>query len=224
MLLPWILTRILSIGVLKKGGNDGRIAFTFDDGPNPLYTPQLLALLKKHEVKATFFVLGQKANQHPDIIRSIHEEGHQIGIHNYTHRPNWLMMPWTTTNHHLKKSAKIIELITGTQTHYYRPPWGLINIYDLFFRKKYTIVLWSLMPGDWKREVSKNRLKGLLLRNITSGSVILLHDSGDTIGSHHDAPKYMIIALDEVLMGVKQRGLHCVRVDEMIAIGKRSKR
>ncbi|WP_432353138.1 polysaccharide deacetylase family protein [Sporosarcina sp. A2] len=216
MLLPWILTRILNIGVFRRGRKDGRIAFTFDDGPDPLYTPKLLTLLKKHEVKATFFVLGHKANQHPDIIRRIHEEGHQIGIHNYTHRPNWLMMPWTTTNFHLKKTSAIIESITGTKPYYYRPPWGIINIYDLFFRKRYEIVLWSMMPGDWKRDVSRSRLKGLLLRNIKNGSVIVLHDSGDTIGSDWDAPKYMMIALDEVLIDIKQRGLHCVRIDEMV--------
>ncbi|REB05649.1 polysaccharide deacetylase family protein [Sporosarcina sp. BI001-red] len=214
--LPWILTRIFGLGIFRKGGNDGQIAFTFDDGPDPLYTPHLLALLNKHEVKATFFVLGHKANQHPDIIRRIHEEGHQIGIHNYTHRPNWFMMPWTTTHQHIKKTSDIIEFITGIKPLYYRPPWGIINAYDLFFRKKYDIVLWSMMPGDWKRDVSQNKLKGLLLRNIRKGSVILLHDSGETIGSDQDAPKYMMVALDDVLMDVKQRGLHCVRIDEMI--------
>ena len=78
------------------------------------------------------------------------------------------------------------------------------------------------MTGDWKRRVGRHRLKGLLLRNITNGSIILLHDSGDTIGSNHDAPKYMIVALDEVLREVKQRGLQCVRVDELNASKRRT--
>src|SRR6476646_3328751 len=82
MFIPWVLTRIFGIGVFRKGRVRREVALTFDDGPDPEYTPQLLDLLKKHNVKATFFVLGQKAELNPDIILRIHEEGHQIGIHN----------------------------------------------------------------------------------------------------------------------------------------------
>ena len=217
LLIPSFLARRLGIGVFRKGRTAGQIAFTFDDGPDPSYTPQLLDLLKKHETKATFFVLGRKAEQYPDIIRRIHEEGHQLGIHNYTHHSNWFMTPWTITKRHIDHSATIVKRITGTYPTFYRPPWGMINIFDFLRLKKQTIVLWSVMASDWRSNIGPQRLKSVLLQNITSGSVILLHDSGDTFGANYDAPKYMMEALDEVLFEIKRQGLTCIRVDEMIA-------
>lgn len=216
MFIPWVLTRIFGIGVFRKGSVQREIAFTFDDGPDPKYTPLLLDLLKKHNVKATFFVVGQKAEHHPELIKRIHEDGHQIGIHNYIHASNWLMTPWTIKKEHLLRSADVIEAITGDRPTYYRPPWGILNIWDFFLKKQYHIVFWSLMAHDWRSHVSKRKLENKLLRKITDGSVILLHDSGETFGADHDAPFYMLEALDHVLVDLKTRSFHCVRIDEMI--------
>jgi peptidoglycan/xylan/chitin deacetylase (PgdA/CDA1 family) len=216
MFIPWVLTRIFGIGVFRKGRVRREVAFTFDDGPDPKYTPKLLDLLKKHNVKATFFVLGQKAELNPDIILRIHEEGHQIGIHNYIHASNWLMTPWTIKKEHIYRSADIIESITGTRPIYYRPPWGIINVWDFFLKKQYYIVFWSLMAYDWRSHISKKKLKIKLLRKITDGSVVLLHDSGETFGADLDAPMYMLEALDFVLEDLKARGFQCVRIDDMV--------
>jgi peptidoglycan-N-acetylglucosamine deacetylase len=216
MFIPWVLTRIFGIGVFRKGSIRREIAFTFDDGPDPKYTPQLLDLLKKHNVKATFFVLGQKAELNPGIIQRIYDEGHQIGIHNYIHASNWLMTPWTIKKEHIHKSADIIEAITGARPTYYRPPWGILNIADFFLKKQYHLVFWSLMAYDWRSHASKKKLKSKLLHKITDGSVILLHDSGETFGADHDAPFYMLEALDQVLEDIKLRGFQCMRIDEMV--------
>jgi peptidoglycan/xylan/chitin deacetylase (PgdA/CDA1 family) len=164
MFIPWLITRIFGVGVFRKGNVRREIAFTFDDGPDPKYTPQLLDLLKKHNVKATFFVLGQKAELNPAIIKRIHDEGHQIGIHNYIHASNWLMTPWTIKKEHIHKSADIIEAITGERPTYYRPPWGILNLGDFFLKKQYHIVFWSLMAYDWRSHISKKKLKDKLLR------------------------------------------------------------
>ncbi|MEX2460452.1 MAG: polysaccharide deacetylase family protein [Paenibacillaceae bacterium] len=216
MFIPWVLTRIFGIGVFRKGRVRREIAFTFDDGPDSNYTPLLLDLLKKHNAKATFFVLGQKAEQNPTLIQRIHDEGHQIGIHNYIHASNWLMTPWTIKKEHLHRSADVIESITGERPIYYRPPWGILNIWDFFLKKQYHIVFWSLMAYDWRSHISKKKLKNKLLRKISDGSVILLHDSGETFGADQDAPLYMLEALDHVLKAMKQKGFHCVRIDDMI--------
>jgi peptidoglycan/xylan/chitin deacetylase (PgdA/CDA1 family) len=216
MFIPWVITRIFGLGVFRKGLVRREVAFTFDDGPDPKYTPPLLDMLKKHNVKATFFVLGQKAELNPDIIQRIHEEGHQIGIHNYIHASNWLMTPWTVKKEHIYRSADIIETITGSRPTYYRPPWGIINVWDFFLKKEYQIVFWSLMAYDWRSHISKKKLKSKLLRKITDGSVILLHDSGETFGADHDAPFHMLEALDQVLADLKLRGFQGVRIDEMM--------
>lgn len=213
--VPGIITLGFGFGVFKKSTTAREIAFTFDDGPHPKYTPELLHLLKQYGIKATFFVVGSKAEQFPDLILRIHGEGHLIGLHNYVHRTNWLMAPWTIRRE-LNRSASFIERIIGVRPVYYRPPWGLLNLFDFFLRKQFQFVLWSLMVGDWRIKGGSEKIKRRLLRRIKGGSVILLHDSGETFGADQDAPLQTIQALKEVLQEVQRRGYRCVRVDEMI--------
>ena len=151
--------------MFRKNKHTTKIAFTFDDGPDSKYTPILLDLLKKYEVKATFFVVGSKAEKLPELIQRMHNEGHLIGIHNYVHHANWLMTPWKVRKG-LNRSAEIIENIIGVRPSYYRPPWGLLNIFDLILRSKYKMILWSVMVGDWRTSVGSDEVKNRLLANI----------------------------------------------------------
>lgn len=215
-IVPWVITRIFSIGVFRRGKAFKQVALTFDDGPDPVYTPLLLDLLKKHDAKATFFVLGNKAERHAELVRRIHNEGHQIGIHNYSHRSNWFAFPWTVRKMQADRSADIVSAITGTRPVFYRPPWGILNLFDLFMLKSYTIVLWSVMPKDWRSRIGKTKLTTRLTKKISDGAVVLLHDSGDTFGADRDAPAFMLNALDEALTTMRQRGLQPVRVDELL--------
>jgi peptidoglycan-N-acetylglucosamine deacetylase len=200
--------------VLKKGSDLSRIAFTFDDGPDPIYTPILLDLLKKNEVKATFFVVGAKAKKHPGIILRMHQEGHLIGIHNYVHHSNWFMTPWKVRKG-LEDTAEVIEHITGVRPVYYRPPWGMLNLFDFIKKGKYKIILWSIMAEDWRTSGGSEKIKSRL-SNITGGDVILLHDCGDTPGAELDAPRNTINALKDVFITVKTKGFTCVTVDELV--------
>lgn len=218
MLVPFLMTRICGLGVFRKGKHAAQIAFTFDDGPDPTYTPRLLDLLQEHGAKATFFVLGDRAEKYPELVRRIHREGHQIGIHNYSHKlPNWLMTPWNIRKHHIDHTAEILERIIGERPNFYRPPWGILNLGDLLFlRKSYRIVLWSVMGWDWKRNVGGDQLKQRLLRKIKPGSIVLLHDSGGTPGADKDAPGQMLEGLREVLQEVRLRGYQCLRTDGLL--------
>ncbi|UUZ83385.1 polysaccharide deacetylase family protein [Paenibacillus sp. P26] len=117
--IPTLLMRIFGIGAYPKSIESG-IALTFDDGPDPKYTPILLDLLQKHNVKATFFVLGSKAERSPELILRMHREGHLIGLHNYVHRTNGLMMPWKVRRQ-LEQAAEAVKKITGESPQYYRP-------------------------------------------------------------------------------------------------------
>jgi len=220
MFIPFILTRIFAFGVFKKASVDQTLALTFDDGPHPEYTPQLLDLLKKYEVKATFFVLGSMAEKYPHLIRRIHEEGHLIGVHNYTHKSNWLMLPWTVHNGHVKRTADAVEKITGTRPTYYRPPWGIINMFDFALRKQFHIILWSVMANDWTSKSPNDvvRMRTKLLKECKGGSVVLLHDSGESFGAVPVAPRYMLQALEETLDKWKPQGMKFARVDELMAM------
>lgn len=91
--IPGILTRIFGFRVFRRGTGLEDFALTFDDGPDPFYTPRLLDLLKRYNMKATFFLVGSHAEKHPEVVKRIHSEGHLIGIHNYVHKSNWLMRP-----------------------------------------------------------------------------------------------------------------------------------
>ncbi|SUV03948.1 polysaccharide deacetylase [Priestia megaterium] len=212
--IPYFLSRSLGVNVIKRGRDLSKIAFTFDDGPNPIYTPILLDLLKENEVKATFFVVGTKVEKYPELIQRMHNEGHLIGIHNYVHHSNWLMSPWKVRKG-LKNTAKVIESITGVTPMYYRPPWGMLNIFDFIGRGKYKIILWSIMAEDWRTAGGSEKIKKRLA-NIKGGDVILLHDCGDTLGAESEAPRNTINALRDVLKTVKTKGFTCVRVDELV--------
>ncbi|GIP23658.1 polysaccharide deacetylase family protein [Paenibacillus sp. J22TS3] len=217
MLLPFILTRIFKLGVIAEGPSNRGVAFTFDDGPHPAYTPELLDLLREHNAKATFFVLGSKAEKYPELIARMHREGHQLAIHNYVHKTNWLMSPWTSRHKQADRTADIIEQITGERPTFYRPPWGLLNLGDLFILKNsYRIVLWSVMVGDWRACTSADQLKSRLMGRIREGSIIVLHDSGDTLGADIEAPGEMLKGLKQVLVELSFTGLKSIRTDELL--------
>ena len=154
-----------------------KIALTFDDGPHPYYTEQLLDGLKERGVVATFFVTGEHASLHPDVIRRMQEEGHLIGNHTYSH------IQLRSDNREefkeeLLKTNQVIQEITGQETIYVRPPYGS---WDKTFEKELNMipVLWTIDPLDWcSDDVScvVNSVTGKVKEN----SIILLHDYYDT--------------------------------------------
>ncbi|MGZ4162246.1 MAG: polysaccharide deacetylase family protein [Neobacillus sp.] len=213
-IIPYLLSFVFTKRIFRRSDDPSKIAFTFDDGPDPKYTPPLLDLLKKHNIKASFFVLGSKAEKNPELILRMHNEGHLIGLHNYIHRSNWTMFPWTIRRE-LDHSASIVEEITGVRPIYYRPPWGLLNLFDFFVIKPYNIILWSVMAEDWKSKGGSEKVRKRLLNKIKNGDVILLHDSGDTLGADKDAPMNTINALHDVIKEMTAKSYTCVRIDEM---------
>ncbi|MCY9697193.1 polysaccharide deacetylase family protein [Paenibacillus alginolyticus] len=216
-ILPTLIVRLGGFGVYTKGKRANGIALTFDDGPDPDYTPQLLDLLAAYQVKATFFVLGSKAEKYPELIMRMHKEGHLIGIHNYVHWANALMTPMKVKKQ-LSDSVKAIENIIGEKPIYYRPPWGIINIFDLILLKQFHMVLWSLMVGDWRSSGGKNRIRNELLSKLSNNDIILLHDSGQTFGADQNAPIFMLEALSEFLEECKRREYIFLRIDSKMKL------
>lgn len=213
-IIPFLLSRWLGIGVFRKSTKRELLALTFDDGPDPVYTNELLDLLKEYQVKASFFVVGTRAKQYPDIIRRMHLEGHAIGIHNEIHRSNWLMSPWKVKEG-INNTADSIENITGSRPMLYRPPWGLLNFFDYFHHNRLQIVLWSVMVGDWRSRGGEQKIIDRLRAQVQPGSVIVLHDCGVTWRADQDAPNYMIAALRQLLKEWREQGYFFARIDEM---------
>jgi len=217
--IPGLLSRVFGYRVFKKGDAKNELALTFDDGPDPIYTEQLLDLLKKYNAKATFFVVGVHAKLHPELLVRMKEQGHTIGVHNYEHKTNWFMRP-KTVKKHIELTNDIIEKVTGERSIYYRPPWGIMNLFDYRNVSKLHIVLWSSLFGDWSEKLTAEKLKKRMLKKIAPGEVLLLHDCGRTLGADVDAPRNMLIALEAYLKAATEKGLKMVTIDELIALSE----
>jgi peptidoglycan/xylan/chitin deacetylase (PgdA/CDA1 family) len=212
-IIPTVIIRMAGLGITKRIEADG-IALTFDDGPNPKYTPQLLDLLKKYGVKASFFVVGSKVQRNPDIIKRMNEEGHTIGIHHFNHVSSWILTP-VQLKKQLELTEKAIKECTNEKVTFYRPPWGHFNIFTPFVSKKYQVIMWSGIFGDWKVVNCKNSLLNQLRSTTKKGSILLLHDCGETLGADREAPQYMMENLEIFLKENKERGTHFITLKEL---------
>ncbi|MFS0727429.1 polysaccharide deacetylase family protein [Paenibacillus sp. 1P07SE] len=215
--LPGLISRIFGFRVFKRGKAEQEIALTFDDGPDPIYTPQLLDLLARYDAKATFFVVGANAEKYPELLRRMKDEGHIIGIHNYVHKTNWFMRP-ATVKRQIHRTSEVIRKATGVRTSYYRPPWGIVNLFDFSNLGHLQIILWSAMFNDWRKRVGVKRLTKRMMKKLRPGEVLLLHDCGSTLGADHDAPAHMLLALEHYLQAGNNEGYRFVHIEEMIAV------
>ncbi|MFA6808927.1 MAG: polysaccharide deacetylase family protein, partial [Eubacteriales bacterium] len=194
ILIPEILLHLLGIGTWRRQYSPG-VTLTFDDGPDPRYTPKILDLLKEKDIKATFFLIGEKAEKYPELVRDIIANGHLIGCHCYKHRHAWTMLP-STTFKLWDKGLKTLKGLTGQEPLFIRPPWGCFTL-SLFIwckiRKKKAIS-WNAKGYDWNSKQTPSNIIKNILRNTKEGSIILLHDSG----GDETAPLNTILALEEL--------------------------
>ncbi|MEW9078283.1 polysaccharide deacetylase family protein [Terrisporobacter glycolicus] len=179
----------------KNNSNDKVLYLTFDDGPDEKYTPCLLDLLKKHNIKATFFMVATFANDNPIIVNRMKEEGHCIGLHSYEHK-NALYQSKSYTSYDFEESVKTMEKL-GVNVKFYRPPWGHCNIFTNHEAKKYNLikVLWDVMAQDWEKNTTDHVICDKLLRRSKDGSIICLHDGR----GKDEAPSRTIKALEKAI-------------------------
>jgi peptidoglycan/xylan/chitin deacetylase (PgdA/CDA1 family) len=159
------------------------IALTFDDGPHPQYTPQLLQILKKYSVSASFFWLGARVQQSPDVARTVYEEGHWIGLHGYDHHP-FIQMKASVLKNNLERTQAVIAQACGLDLAQVqkevidvRPPNGVFTSHtlDLLQQWSYRPVMWSLITEDWTQP-GLSVVVQRVLQQIKNGSLIVLHD------------------------------------------------
>lgn len=188
----------------ERGAADaGKIALTFDDGPHPNYTEQLLDGLKKRGVKATFFVTGEHAELHPEIIKRMSEEGHIVGNHTYSH----IQLKDSNKEEfkqELIRTNEIITGITGEEVLYVRPPYGT---WDKKFETELNMfpVLWSVDPLDWcSNNVSCITEK--VVNKVKENDIILMHDYYDT----------SVTAALRIVDELREEGFEFVTVDEIL--------
>ncbi len=212
LLVLFFLLIIYIIGCIQQDavpamGNVGegqkKIALTFDDGPHPYYTEQLLDGLSKREVKATFFVTGEHASLHPEVIVRMSKEGHVIGNHTYSH------MQLNHANREkfkeeLMKTNEVIEAITGEEVVYVRPPYGS---WDKALEEELNMfpVLWTIDPLDWCSD-NVDSITGKVVSKVKENDIILLHDYYPST----------ITAAFRIIDDLKQQGYEFVTVEEIL--------
>ena len=196
--------------VLVAGNDPNEVALTYDDGPNDEATRRLLEVLARHEVHATFFLIGGFVRQRRELVRSIAAAGHLIGNHTMTHP--WLA--WQSARRireELTGCNRALEDALGAPVHYFRPPHGARRPYVLRMARELglTTVQWNVMAGDWnpidastiaarvRRGVARNRRKG-------RASTVLLHDGGHTSIGQPRLPT--VEATDQLLSQYKRAG------------------
>ena len=182
----WPASRIFGRAVIAPRSPE-ELAITFDDGPNREWSPQILALLARYQVKATFFMVGKRAAEEPELVRAVHAAGHLVGCHSWEH-PNLAYVGLERVEQELWRSRRAIEEITGEALRYFRPPFGAHG--PLTFRQARRMglepVLWNAMTSDWK-EPDAERIAERLGRRIDAlaaggrAANVVLHD-----GNHLD--------------------------------------
>lgn len=162
---------------VNKGSSD-KLVLTFDDGPDPIITPKILQILKENGVKATFFLIGNRAAEYPELVRQIYEEGHEIGNHSYCHSYNLGFFSEKKLRQDLERCSEVLTSLLAKKVLFFRPPFGVTNPRYARVVKQLGLnsVGWSLRSLD-----TKIKSKDALLMRITStmqkGDIILLHDT-----------------------------------------------
>jgi peptidoglycan/xylan/chitin deacetylase (PgdA/CDA1 family) len=210
-LLSQAIAKLQAKDRLLFNGNTSlpEIALTFDDGPNPYYTPLILDILKKYNVKATFFCIGRQVAAYPTLVKQEYMAGHLIGNHSWSH-PDMALLAPANINLQLVSTSNAIQEATGVRPIYFRPPYGIMSVPVLTqaYHLGLTTVIWNDEARDWQlpgMNVIVERILGLA-RN---GAIVLLHDGG---GNRSQT----VAALPYIIKGLRARGFQLVTIAQMM--------
>ena len=204
-------------GEARARGSAGtrRIALTFDDGPHPITTRAVLAILRAHDVRATFFLLGHKVLLHPDVVREIHADGHTLGIHGFQHDRLFSLRSPGYVQRQIERTQQAVFAASGVLPKLFRPPIGFAS--HLTFRgaerAAVSIVAWSVRSLDGIPSAQPARVAARVKANLEDGAIVLLHDAAE----HDDFTPASIAALPEILRALRASGLRPVGVDQLMA-------
>lgn len=183
------------------------VALTYDDGPQPQTTPQLLRILQQKQVKATFFVLGVNAAAQPEMVRQAYRDGHEIASHAYTHR----FFNTLSTAEYTAEMDQANQLISrlASQPALFRPPGGAWNdtVARVALEKGQTTILWSVDSGDWRRP-PVSRVVATVLSSVKPGAIVLMHDGQPDLPT----PEATAIVIDKL----RESGYRFVTVSELL--------
>lgn len=152
---------------------------SFDDGPHPDFTPPLLDLLEEHGVKASFFLIGQQIERHPELAKRIAEAGHTLGNHSYSH-PHFERLTLEEQFEQIQHTERLLSSVDGRRKHMFRPPRGVLPLPMVIrcLRERRRICIWSYDTHDYSRKPVDEVLPLIQRNSVRSGDILLMHDDG----------------------------------------------
>jgi peptidoglycan/xylan/chitin deacetylase (PgdA/CDA1 family) len=189
-----------------------RIALTFDDGPDPDWTPRVLDALSGRDVPGTFFLVGDRATRAPATVRDIAARGHEIGSHGWSHTSFWLCGPRRTATEIDRAQAALTEL-GGTAPRFFRPPWGMVNaaMFPILRARGLSAVFWSIQP-EGLRPAPAVAQASYVIGHAHPGAIVDLHDAEGTPG----APSRLLAALPAMIDGLRAAGYELTTVTKLL--------
>lgn len=182
------------------------IAISFDDGPHPI-TLEVLDVLNKYKVKATFFCIGSEIEKYPNILKRIHSEGHIVGNHSYSHSNFFGIFKTDKVINELERNRKIISDLIGKKTMYFRPPFGVTNpkIARAIIATNYKTIGWNIRSLDTVIK-SENKIFNRIKRRVQPGGIILLHDTSSKT----------VLVLERLLLFLQEEKYNIVTIEQII--------
>ncbi len=189
----------------NKNAKDA-IALTFDDGVDEVITPKVLDILANHNAKATFFLIGENARQHPDLVRRIVNEGHEIGNHTMQHKGTFPMQSSVAMTNEIQECTELLESISGTKIKYFRPPFGVTNpnLAKALKNTSLQSIGWSVRSFDTMGHPVE-RVTNRILNKLKAGDIILLHDNRQGAD----------LIVENLLVELANRSLHPVAISNL---------
>lgn len=205
-----VFTRAVSRGPRNARG----VALTFDDGPHPIYTRRVLAVLERYGAHATFFVVGRKAAAHPDVVREIVARGHAIGSHSFDHSRAYTFRSVRALHDDMDACDRVIEEIVGHAPRLYRPPFGLVNprIGRMIDERDLVHVHWSVKGIDGIARATADGVARRVIPSLRDGAIVLLHDAAE----RDDRAPIAADALPAILDAMRAQNLDAVTVGELL--------
>lgn len=196
----------------RQGPPVNKVALTFDDGPDQIYTPKILDVLKREHAKATFFLLGSQVERHPGMVRRILQEGHAIGNHSFDHR-DLARLSASDLTREVNQTDWQIYRSSGLHTHWFRAPYGSVNqdVLNQLGRMGYHVINWTVDSNDW-RSLSALQVKKNVLQHIVPGAIILQHCAG----GDKEILTGTVQALPIIIRTLRRQGYELVTIPELL--------
>jgi len=205
--VPKIIKHLFFNQVWNIPNTENTIYLTFDDGPTPEITEKVLEILDKNQIKATFFCIGDNVRKHPEIVQKIISKQHSVGNHTYSHLKGWNTPTKTYISNTEDCRMKLNSQFTIQNSQIFRPPYGKISPWQSYKLRKlgYKIIMWDVVSKDYDASISAEMCYENVIKNVSSGSIIVFHDS-------LKAKENMFNSLEKTIETLKNKGFNFEKI------------